>query len=57
MICPIGELNSEFDGPWFGPTESSSAADSTTISSGKHKIEAKDASGKVIDSQTVEFDG
>ncbi len=41
----------------YAPTENSSAVDSTTVSSGKHKIEAKDSSGKVIDSQTVELEG
>jgi hypothetical protein len=41
----------------YSPTEDHSKVESTTISSGKHKIETKDASGKVIDSQTVEFDG
>ena len=41
----------------YSPTENRSAVDTETITSGKHKIEAKDASGKVVDTQTIEFDG
>lgn len=37
--------------------EDSSKSRSATIPAGKHKVEAKDASGKVLDTQTMEFDG
>ena len=37
--------------------EDSSKTRSATIPAGKHKVEAKDASGKVLDTQTMDFDG
>ena len=41
----------------YSPTENRSNVQTSTIGSGKHKIEAKDASGKVVDTQTIDFNG
>ena len=41
----------------YSPTEDSSKVRSVTIPAGKHKLEAKDATGKVLDTQSMEFDG
>ena len=41
----------------FTAGEDSTKARSATIPAGKHKVEAKDASGKVLDTQTMDFDG
>lgn len=41
----------------FAAAEDRSKARNETIPAGKHKVEAKDATGKVLDTQTVDFDG
>ena len=41
----------------YSPTEDSSKTRSVTIPAGKHKVEAKDSAGKVLDTQNMEFDG
>jgi hypothetical protein len=39
------------------PTESWLASESKSVSSGSHKVEAKDSTGKVLESLTVDFEG
>jgi len=41
----------------FSPTEDASKVQNITVGSGKHKIEAKDATGKVLDPISVELKG